>query len=81
MGVYNTQTIAMENNNNMDDEGSKQKKTCNSIADDSDVLPPSGVRCSILHAPKTDKFLCSYHLIFLPCISIIFWSVFILFGN
>lgn len=73
--------IAMENNNNMDDEASKQKKTSNTIADDSDVLPPSGVRCGILHAPKTGRFLRDYHLIFLPCITIVLWSIFFLFGS
>jgi len=72
----------MTKETNMDnDEGDKQKTYSNLIADDSDVLPPSGVRCSILHAPKTDRFLCDYHIIFLPSISIILWAVFILFGN
>lgn len=81
MDTYVSQ-IAMTKDNNMDnDEGDKQKKTCNPIANDSDVLPPFGVRCSILHAPKTDRFLRSYYLIFLPSISIILWSVFILFGD
>ena len=78
----NVSKIAMTKETNMDnDEGDKQKTTSNPIADDSDVLPPLGVRCSILHASKTDRFLRSYHFIFLPSISIILWSIYILFGN
>jgi len=61
------------------DEGSKQKKTSDTIVDDSDVLPPSWVRCSIFYTPKTSRFLYDYHFIFLPCISILFWSIFFIF--
>jgi len=72
----------MEITDNMDsDEGSKQKKNSDSITDGSDVLPPPRVRCSILHAPKDSRFLRSYHFVFLPCISIILWAVYLLVGN
>jgi hypothetical protein len=72
----------MTMDNNMDsDEGSKQKKTSSAIVDDSDVLPPTRVRCSILHAPKSDGFLSSYYFIFLPIISIFLWSLFLLVGG
>jgi len=72
----------MTTDNNMDsDEGSKQKKTSSSVANDGDVLPPSRVRCSLLHAPKGNGFLCSYHLIFLPIISILLWTIFLFVGS
>ncbi len=72
----------MEMNDNMDsDEASKQEKNSDPITDGSDVLPPSGVRYSILHAPKDSRFLRSYHFIFLPCISGILWTVYLLVGN
>jgi hypothetical protein len=58
------------------DEGSKQKKTSNLVVDGSDVLPPSGVRCSIFHAPKTRGFLFDYHFIFLPIVSGFLWLIY-----
>jgi len=60
------------------DEGSKQKNISDTIAHDGDVLPPSRVRCDILHGTKCSKFILNYHLIFLPIISSIFWSIFLL---
>jgi len=59
------------------DEASKQKETSNCVADGSDVLPPSGVRCGILHAPKTDGFLFDYHFIFLPIVSGLLWVLYL----
>ena len=68
--------------NNMDsDEGSKQKKTSTTVVDDSDVLPPIGLRCSLLYASKGNEFLRCYHLIFLPIICIFLWTILLFIGS
>jgi len=65
--------------NNMDDEGSRQKENINHSSDGGDVPKPIGVRCPILHGIEDNrKFLCNYHLYFLPIISFIIWFVFLL---
>ena len=71
--------VTMDKHTNMEsDEGSKQEKTSNTIANDGDVLPPFGVRCSFLHDSKASEFLFSYHFIFLPCIAGILWAIYFL---
>ena len=62
------------------DEGSKQKNISDTIAHDGDVLPPPRVRCDILHDTKRSRFILNYHFIFLPIISGVFWSIFIIIG-
>jgi hypothetical protein len=68
----------MDKYNNMEsDEGSKQKKTSDTIVNDGDVLPPIGVRCGFLHDTKASEFLRSYHFIFLPSITGFLWVLYL----
>jgi hypothetical protein len=62
----------------MDSEPSKQKNS-DPDADARHVLQPNGVRYSVLHDITTNRFLWCYHIYFLPVISIVFWSLFLLF--
>jgi len=43
------------------------------------LLQPDGFRHSILHDITANKFIWNYHFYFLPIISILFWTLFILF--
>jgi len=70
--------IIITNNTNMDSEPSKQKNI-NPYANVRHVLQPNGVRYSILHDITANKFLCNYYFYFLPIISVMFWSLFLLF--
>jgi hypothetical protein len=62
----------------MDGEPSKQKNS-DPDAYVRHVLQPDGFRHSILHDITANKFIWNYHFYFLPIISILFWTLFILF--
>lgn len=63
---------------NMDnDEGSKQKKTSNTIVDDGDSVSTVRVRCGFCYDSKLDQQLLDYNIYFLLPIGIIFWCLFL----
>ena len=72
----------MEKNKNMDsDEGGKQTEVGDNLIDGDDVLPPSWLRCGLLHATISSGFLRSYHSLFLPSIAGILWALYFFIGN
>jgi hypothetical protein len=71
------ETNSLITNNDMDEEGSKQKNVSQSGSDDSDVSEPIRLRYSFLRDIETDwGFLYSYHMYFLPIITIFSWGIF-----
>ena len=71
------ETDSLITNNDMDEEGSKQKNVSQSGSDDSDVSEPIRLRYSFLWNIETDwGFLYSYHKYFLPIITIFSWGIF-----
>ena len=64
---------------NMDnDEGSKQKKTSDTIVDGGDIPLPTWVRCGILYGSRYNWVLLGDYYRFLCFISTILWSIFLL---
>jgi hypothetical protein len=62
----------------MDGDPSKQKNIDNN-ANARNVLQSDGVRHTILHDITANRFLWNYHIYFLPIISFLFWTLFLLF--
>lgn len=57
----------------------KKREDRHSSIDGGNVPQSVGVRCPILYGVESDRgFLCSYHLYFLPIVSLIIWTVFLL---
>ena len=61
------------------DEGGKRDKTeySSDSSDDSDFSKSSRLRCLLQDHTGLDRILLAYNFVFLPCISIIFWIVFL----
>jgi hypothetical protein len=62
----------------MDSEPSKQNENSDLDAHVGYVLQSPRIRYSILHDIKSYRFIWYYHIYFLPIISGIFWSLFLL---
>lgn len=63
----------------MSDEGGKRQKTESSdySANDSDLFQPIGVRYLIQNGSGFDRLLLAYNGYFLPIVSILFWTLFL----
>jgi len=66
----------------MDDEGCKQNKTELSTisVDDSNILQSSRIRRIVQNGMGYDRLLLAYNFYFLPIISIVLWSIFLVIG-
>lgn len=42
------------------------------------VFQPYGLRHSVLHSVKVDQILLDYNFTFLPCVSILLWTILLL---
>lgn len=69
----------------MDSESDKQKNTEGEKPEDGDplsifsnILFTSGIRCTNEDVIRLNRFLLDYNRYFLPCISLVLWSIFLL---
>ena len=63
----------------MSDEGGKRDQTelGDSGSDDSDFLQSIGLRCIVQNDMGLDRLLLAYNCYFLPIVSLILWSIFL----
>lgn len=56
----------------------KKKKNSDTVPNDSDVSEPNRIRCGFRNGIEVNRFILDYHRYFLPIVSIILWSIFLL---
>ena len=66
----------MDNDN---DKQKQQEESCDSSSDGGDLPEPVRLRRFIQNGIGYDRVLLVYNWYFLPCLSVIFWTVFLAF--
>jgi hypothetical protein len=67
----------------MDDDVPKRtqkEESSDSVSDDSDLFESLRIRRIIQDGSGLDRFLLAYHGLFLPVISIVLWTLFLVIG-
>ena len=60
------------------DEGHKQRKNGNFISILGDFFQSLGIRCNLEGVNRYDRKLLAFNFCFLPCISVLFYAIFLI---